>query len=406
MRNRENYGKIDINCMEKIDINSIGRKGYFMGKEQIVIIGMGFLATYLMPCYEALLGKKMSECMIGIKGSERRLKEKQAECAFPVIVGQVKETLEARHPDIIIMAVKPDQVGDMTEKTLVPYYQMLRAKGEKLPDLYSFAPDPSVDYFYDILGNDVNAANMIPNMVREIKGYDVSKVGVSFVSFDSRREWPSENRKRALAFMEPTGTVVEVAGNQEIPFLSAQCACHVMFEFNYIAQEISEEFGKKMTLEDSAKLYRAVFRKWFDEDSAKVLPCSKDGADEKFAAFTELLMSSWRKGVLAFAESEGIPYNAADRLICGTMETFQMEAQLETKEVLVQNTKNHATPGGFLEMCLITFYKEGNEYIKKQMRNWMTGNQEESAGRNFERIAFEVAKSVSDHGKTVSGIKR
>ena len=117
-----------------------------MDKEKIVVIGMGFLATYVMPCYEKLLGDSISTHMVGIKGSERGLKEKQAECPFPVQVGRVRETLEEKRPDLIILAVKPDQIAEMTEKTLVPYYEMLRKNGEPLPDLYSFAPNPPVSY--------------------------------------------------------------------------------------------------------------------------------------------------------------------------------------------------------------------------------------------------------------------
>ena len=65
-----------------------------MKKEKIVIIGMGFIATFLMPCYKRLLGDALSTNVIGIKGSDRGLKEKQAQCPFPVIVGKVRETLE------------------------------------------------------------------------------------------------------------------------------------------------------------------------------------------------------------------------------------------------------------------------------------------------------------------------
>ena len=166
-----------------------------MGKEKIVIVGMGYLATYVMPCYERLLGDGIKTNCIGIKGSERGLAERQAQCPFPVIVGHVRETLEERRPDIIVLAVKPEQIAAMTEGTLAPYYQMLREKGEKLPDLYSFAPDPTVDYFYGAIGADVNAANMIPNMVSEIAGLHVAPVGVSFVAFDPRREWPAGKQK-------------------------------------------------------------------------------------------------------------------------------------------------------------------------------------------------------------------
>ncbi len=122
-----------------------------MKKENIVIIGMGFLATYAIPCYERLLGDEISKYLVGIKGSDCGLKERQAQCNFPVQVGRVRETLEEKRPGLIILAVKPNQIADMVEGTLVPYYQMLREKGEELPDLYSFAPAPPVSYYYDTL---------------------------------------------------------------------------------------------------------------------------------------------------------------------------------------------------------------------------------------------------------------
>ncbi len=370
----------------------------------IVIIGMGFLATYIMPCYQELLGDGIGRQAVGIKGSGRNLEAKQAECPFPVIVGQVKETLMERRPDIIVLAVRPGQIASMTEGTLKPYYEFLREQGEALPDLYSFAPDPMVPYFGDVLGEDVNAANMIPNMIRSIDGIDTAKVGVSFVAFDSRRKWPEENRRRALAFLEPTGTVVEIPGKKAIPFLSLQVACHLMFEFNYIVQDVMAELGRDMALAQSAGAYRTRLHRFFRDSCTDVLPCSDAGLDSRLTAFMDLLLGAWRNGVMDFAEEEGIPAEAADRMICGTMESYQMEAQLEPKEVLVQNTKNHATPGGFLEMCLITFQKYGYQYLTNCLRSWMKDAPLPNMEAELSKIAHDVAKAVSDHGKTVSGV--
>ena len=370
---------------------------------KIVVIGMGYLATYIIPCYEKLLGDKIKTNLIGIKRSEKGLKEKQAECNFPVIAGRVKETLEERRPDIIVLAVKPDQIVDMVVGTLKPYYQMLREKGEKLPDLYSFAPDPSVDYYYDTLGNDVNAANMIPNMIKRIGDYEVAEIGVSFVSFDPRRTWPEENRKAALEFLIPTGTVVEIDGDKAVSFLSLQVACHLMFEFNYIVQEVLKELGKNLTMAVSASTYRAVFRKIFDEPCADVIPCTKEGIDKDLLEFMEILMEAWYRGILRFSETEKIPHDTAHRMICGSMETYQMQPQLEPKEALIQKTKNHATPGGFLEMCMRTFYKRGYAYIAEQLKNWMVGKKDENVRKEVEAIAFEVVKAISDHGRTLRG---
>ena len=82
-----------------------------------------------------------------------------------------------------------------------------------------------------------------------------------------------------------------------------------------------------------------------------------------------------------------------------------MEAQLEPKEVLLQDTKNHATPGGYLEMCMIAFQKEGYAYIETQMDRWMNGDKDPGIREKIEELGFFVAKTISDHGETVSGIK-
>lgn len=370
----------------------------------IVIIGMGFLATYIIPCYADLIGDDMEAHVIGIKGSSRGLAEKQAECPFPVVVGHVYETLLERRPDIIVLAVKPEQIAAMTEQTLKPYYQFLRTQGQPLPDLYSFAPDPAVTYFYQALGPDVNAVNMIPNMIRRICGIDVAQIGVAFVAFDRRRQWPAENRSRALSFLKPTGTVVEIASDKAIPFLSMQVACHLMFELNYIVQDVLEELGQTMTLAQSASAFRTVIHQFFQEECTRVLPCSTLGIDPNLLDFMDQLLHSWHDGVMDFAREEDIPAGAADRLICGTMEAHQLEAQLEPREQLVQNTKNHATPGGFLEMGLTTFHKIGYGQIADALRSRMQGQPVPGLYDAVRTIAHDVAKAVSDHGKTVSGI--
>lgn len=374
--------------------------------EKIVVIGQGYLTTYLMPCYERLLGENISENMIGIKGSSRDLEKRQAECKYPVVVGNVRETLEQRRPDIIILGVKPHQIAEMTEKTLVPYYAMLRRNGESLPDLYSFAPDPTVDYFTDTLGADVRAANMIPNMVSRIRDVFVAPIGVSFVSFDPRTQWPEENRSRAMDFLIPTGSVVEIPGDKAISFLAAQCASHLMYEFNYIAVDVLKEKGCEVNMTATASAYRAAFRDVFNDPSVNVLPFGAESVSEKLFAFMKIAMEAFFRGVIAFEDSEEIPHAASVRLTSGSMETFQMEAQLESREVLVQNTKNHATPGGFLEMCMKTFYARGYQLFGEHMRAWLDGNPSPDAARDIENIAFEVTKAIAVHGKTVSGVKK
>ena len=105
----------------------------------------------------------------------------------------------------------------MTEKTLAPIlYEMLREKREVLPDLYSLAPDPTVDYYYDVLGGDVNCANLLPNEINQDCREGCVRCWRCIYS-DPRREWPARNR--ALEFMIPSGTVVTVDADKAIPLL-------------------------------------------------------------------------------------------------------------------------------------------------------------------------------------------
>ena len=376
-----------------------------MKKEKIVIIGMGFIATFLMPCYRRLLGDALSTNVVGIKGSDRGLAKKQAQCPFPVIVGRVRETLEEQRPDIIILAVRPHQIAEMTEKTLAPYYEMLREKGEALPDLYSLAPDPTVDYYYDVLGGDVNCANLLPNEIDQIAGNDVSGVGVAFISFDPRREWPAEKKKRALEFMIPSGTVVTVDADKAIPFLSLHSSSHLMFEVNYLIEDVTAACGKRVPLTVSGSAFRTVFRTYFNDPSVEVIPYEKGGIDENLAEFMDVLLRSWRAGALRFAAEETIPLADADRMLCGSIETYLMEAQLKPREELMKDTKNHATPGGFLEKCLTSFAEHADGYLKEQIGKWLHGEKDEDTGAKIEEIAYTIIKAVSDHGKTISGVK-
>lgn len=367
---------------------------------KIVVLGMGFLATYVSPCYERLLGKDWKAHIAGVKGSPRGLDEKRRECGFPVSVRDGAEVLRRMEPEIVVLSVKPHQIAEMTTGTLAPYFDGLRRAGKPLPDIYSFAPDPTVDFFLDALGGDVNAVNMIPNMVREIDGVDVSQVGISFVSFDPRRTWPEAARARALRFLEPTGTVVEIGADKAIPYLACQCACHVMFEMNYIAQDVLAEFGRTATLGQTASAFRAVFREFFNEPCAQALPCETGGVDEKALPLFRQMLDGWRRGVLAFAVSEGIADQAASRNILGSMESYSMQAQTASKAALIRSTRNHATPGGFLEMCLTTLHKEGYARMTEGLRACMRGEATPDFDAEIGRIAFQVAKAISDHGKT------
>ena len=161
---------------------------------KIVIIGMGFLMEYIMPCYKKLLGDNFATNVVAVTADAKDLKRKQESFGFKVVLNENKETLENVEPDIILFAPPPSFAPEITESVLKPYYEKLRKEGKPLPDLYAFPPNPAGKYYLDTIGYDINVANILPNMVSKIGDMDVSQEGYTNVTFPKEKEWPEENK--------------------------------------------------------------------------------------------------------------------------------------------------------------------------------------------------------------------
>ncbi|WP_343207836.1 hypothetical protein [Anaerolentibacter hominis] len=373
---------------------------------KIFLIGVGYLAYYITPCYRAILRDNIGSQMIGIKGSERGLKERQELFPFPLQVQNTRAALDEMKPDLILLAPKPDQIPGIMEEVLIPYYEDCRKAGEILPDLYSFAPDPQVSYFYDKLGGDVNEANLLPNMVNELHGINVAPVGVSFISFDERREWPEENKKLALDFLKPTATVIEVPAKYAVPFLALKVASHTTYEMCFILQDVLKEKGIEVPLAALASAMRTYHRENFKDIDPALYPCSEDDAPEEIRVFICEMVQGWYRGIVRYAVSIGMDEWIARRMAGGTMELHLMTIQMEPREVLDQNVANHATKGGVLEKAIITFDEIGYQYLTEVFRHFMEGYPDSDFDVKIEQLAFDVTKAVSDHGMTLGKLNQ
>ena len=175
-----------------------------------VILGFGFLARYLLPCCEHLLGRCDGQTLAAVKGTPRDIEALRARYPFPVQAGGALEALRSLRPDVVLLCVKPHQVAAVLEDAVKPYLREMHAAGQALPDIYAFAAGLTPVDYLPLLGEDVNVACMTPNMLCAIEGRDVAPVGVCFVSFAPGHVWPAQNRRRALAFLRPVGTVLEI----------------------------------------------------------------------------------------------------------------------------------------------------------------------------------------------------
>jgi len=373
---------------------------------KMLIIGVGFLAQYLIPCYEGILGEDLSDKVIGIKASSRDIENTRKHCPFPIQVQGTEETLRAFEPDMITIGVRPQQVVEVVKKDLIPYFKELREAGKKLPIIYSLAPDPTIDYFYDTLGSDVKAVYQFPNVIKEINGIDVSQVGVSFVTFDKRAKWEKTDYDMAMNFLAPTGKVFEIDAEKASPYLSVQSTTHLMFDIIGILQDTLHENGKEVEYAQIASAIRTMFRPLFHEPCVEVVPCDAAALEDSLKQFLQRFVFAWYEGLLAFTQSEKIPDEAAIRNICGSIESYNMQAQLQSREELTEATKSHATPGGYLEMALKTFYSKGAQYLKETFADFLKGEKIDAFDETMKQITYEIIFAVSEHGKSVGGVKK
>ena len=84
------------------------------------------------------------------------------------------------------------------------------------------------------------------------------------------------------------------------------------------------------------------------------------------------------------------------------MESFLIEAQLESREELEEITRKHATLGGFLEMGIRTYEEKGSAYIASHMRMAIRETVDPDAAEIVEKIAYSVTEEIAEHGKTTS----
>ena len=367
-----------------------------------VILGFGFLAQYLLPCCERLLGRCDAQTLAGVKATRRGLQELRARYPFPVQAGGAAQALEHLRPELILLCVKPQQMAALLRDTVAPYLSGRRAHNKALPDIYAFAAGLTPDDYARILGNDVNIACMIPNMLHTIAGRAVAPVGVSFVSFAPQQVWPEAKRRQALKFMEPTGTVVEIAPDISSDYIALNCSCHMMFEFNYIAKQVLRERGRDVSLTQTAQGYRFAFRKVFDEPCTRLVECDETLWSADVLSIMELFMRAWYEGLMAYCSRAGIPHEAARRNACGSMEAFQMEVQLETRAQLEETTRLHATPGGFLERAVSTFATVGMEACREIWRRLLDGQAMPDAQARIRAVAERVLGETARHGREMA----
>ncbi len=326
-------------------------------EDKILIVGFGFIGGYLAPCYQALLGQAGPDNVFAIKGTPRNLEELRKRWPYTISVLDTAAVLEREHPSILVLCPPPDQVPEITREVLAPYFTHCRREGLRLPVLYSFAPTPSAAYFADVLGPDVLAAKILPNVVDRIGEIDMAPIGTNFISLDSRAVWPKPELARLQRFLSPFGENIFLTDEDSLKLLAVKITAHIFYEISYSIADAASRRGVAVTL---AQLGSAVRAAWFEQTGDAVpqlCPCGEEGLPEELRGFVRRLTQAWYQGIEDYtaAATYSIPREQARHINALSFELNVLPVQLETREKLHENTRNHGTKGGVLERGCLFF---------------------------------------------------
>ena len=367
-------------------------------KPKIAIIGMGFLMSYLKPCYHNLYGENLSENITASTATASTVKKKSEAMGFPVQCQDYYNMLVNFEPDMIFFAPPPSAAKEMAKDILAPYYSMLRKKGSALPDLYAYPPSPDGEFYLKTIGNDINVVNILPNMACKLKGKDISKESYTIFNIPDGHPWPEKNFKRLDAFFSPIGYNVVVPANNFHTMLGGFVASHLSEELAMAVSKGLSETGINIEFSKLASSMRYSFLKNNNRHFENALPCSLTD-DEKLDSVLENIIMAWMEGMADFSVSQNMDEQLANDIIIPQIDIFLQSAQLLTAEEIEYNNSCHATKGGILEKALFVYNGGIKQKIEKTLAEYKTFIFDKSFYDFVKESGFLTAKEVSDHGR-------
>lgn len=369
---------------------------------KIVIIGMGFLAEYLRPCYLNLLGGDLAHKVVGVTADGKDLERKNEACGFPVLLNENRKALDEVHPDIIMFSPPPSVAPELAETVLKPYYAELRKKGELLPDLFAFPPNPPGKYYLDTIGNDIHVCNLLPNMTSVINGKDVATECYNNATFPNEAPWPQENVDRLKRFFAPIGEVIPMVPELVLQMLGGIVIFHNLSQVIFTIADGLKEAGLDVRYQDIASALRYANQVQRNFVLPNAYPCSDKDVDAKLYDALQKVAYNWYEGCKQYYVEIGMEPELADRIITPQFAIHSQLHQLMKREDIEYDQSCHATKGGVLEKGIYTF----NTEIKEPMKNIFANYNNQEFGDDFcfsiKVWAHHLADVVGTHGARLS----
>lgn len=340
---------------------------------KISIIGMGFLMSYLKPCYHHVIGEDLSKNIVASTATASTVEKKAKAMGFPVQCQKYCEMLDSFHPDMIFFAPPPSAAKGMAKEILAPYYAKVREEGCVLPDLYAFPPNPDGAFYLDVIGNDINVVNILPNMAAKLKDRDISQESYTIFNFPNNHPWPKENYNRLVDFFSPIGYTLNVPANNFNTMLGGFVSSHISEELAMAASEGLKKAGIDISYSDIASAMRYLFEEQHDRHMPNALPCSPLD-DEMLNKILDKFIAEWFSGMLKHYTSNGMDKSLGEAVLIPQIDIFLQSAQLLTADEIAFNNSCHATKGGILEKALNVYHSDIEEKIVGIFSNYPTAN--------------------------------
>lgn len=362
---------------------------------KIVIIGLGYLMEYIAPCYQKLLGDKLASNVVGVTADAADVERKEKAIGIRVILNDNLKALREMQPDFIFFAPPPSVAPGLTESVLVPYFREIRQAGKPIPTLYVFPPNPVGKYYMEKLGSDLKIVNILPNMINEIAGENVTAAGFTMITFlDDQDNWKQEDLDFLRRFWAPLGNAVFLNPAQVKAALSVSCVNQMLSEIFYDVADTECCAVTAAQLGEAARAYHLQKRSY---EPAVYLESRLEAVTPQMLEAVKKLTFHAYEGTVKFLEAKGFPQDLAYEIQNMNFDMNLRKVQMMCRTDLARATRKHATRGGVLECACISYTQRWQDDVKAKFANYPAWTPDAAWAEALEQGFADMSQDVYDH---------
>ena len=362
--------------------------------EKIVVIGVGFIGQYMGKGIRKILGTDdLHGRVFGIKGSPSGVRERSAALGYEVSVADSGRVIMRERPTIILLSPPPTRAEGIIRNDILPYCELCRKKGLPLPDIYSYIPSPSPGVIRDILGNDVNVVKILPNILDNVRGFDLSPYGINYLTFPENALWPLDRKDLLYLCMDCYGHTAAVSDTDSLALLAGKITSHVCYEVSYAIEDRLKKAGLDVPLDRIGKAMREAQYELF-RDAQRIGLSGYTGL-QRLDMFIKEFMKGWFSGLNRFTHEtiRNLDVRGADRVDMCSFLLNVFPIAHSPRAVLEQDTKNAATKGGILERGIEVFTRSVEAPLRDSLEKFLKGEACE-IGAKAEHRAYLISSEA------------